>query len=395
MCVDEKSPRAVLTSEDVHVNSQEAGANGGSRFATAEEATTESGTRSRKESKQSSFDIEANDGDTEPQLPFSKSKSATDRPVVAHCRDWETSRRKKEIRSDNAPINEDRSYRFWEVKMHKGQLDNLLDVAKKSWVLDKVAAVPSQFVVSQNRTFWEVKHIPEVQVRARGSSVPARLSARIPAPQPESDSPAGAFSGVMPMRTQLETCERSEENILMSLYDVYFANPVLESGGRTVMVHDLLNKFALEDVLGVLDDLDAQTVEYIFLPLSEWETKKSKLREPRKARNKAYCFVHFADVDACENFVQRLETYEFPNDTRSSATMRCKRMSASLAASQGVVRNLLRLMDLCNRKWHPRAGSLAIKLEGSLSPVNVASFRKMLLQSRKARHNPALFMPEP
>jgi hypothetical protein len=181
----------------------------------------------------------------------------------------------------------------------------------------------------------------------------------------------------------------------MSLYDVYFANPVLESGGRTVMVHDLLNKFALEDVLGVLDDLDAQTVEYIFLPLSEWETKKSKLREPRKARNKAYCFVHFADVDACENFVQRLETYEFPNDTRSSATMRCKRMSASLAASQGVVRNLLRLMDLCNRKWHPRAGSLAIKLEGSLSPVNVASFRKMLLQSRKARHNPALFMPEP
>ena len=45
-----------------------------------------------------------------------------------------------------------------------------------------------------------------------------------------------------------------------------------------------------------------------------------------------------------------------------------KQMNASLAASQGVLPNLLRLMDLHNRKWHPRAGALALRLGDSLVP---------------------------
>jgi hypothetical protein len=398
MCIEESSPRPVLAPEEkkranslgpteVDVDISPTQSSGSPRTVPSGGYAIRNKTLSRKdsmESKPSSFDTDTIDFDSVPQ--FGRSPDSGEKPsVTPRFRNWETCDRKRDIRTQNAPTVEDRSYRFWEVKMHKGQLDNLLDVAKKSWFLDKVAAVPQNLTLNQNRTFWEVKPINEVHVRARGSSVPARLSSRS----------APVDSRPMSLRRELEMSDRSEEDILMSLYDLYFANPVLESGGRTVMVHDLLNKFALEDVIGVLDELGAETVEYIFLPLSEWETKKSKLREPRKARNKAYCFVHFGDVAACETFVARLGDYEFPNDVSSNVATRCKRMSASLAASQGVVRNLLRLMDLCNRKWHPRAGSLAIKIDGGLARVNVASFRKMLLQSRKARHNPALFAPEP
>ena len=150
------------------------------------------------------------------------------------------------------------------------------------------------------------------------------------------------------------------------------------------MVHDLRNKFTIEDVLGIFDELGAEHVDYVFLPLSVWETKKSKIREPRKTRNKAYCFVHFSDITSSETFVHRLNKFELPREERSDgAEIREKQMNASLAASQGVVPNLLRLMDIHNRKWHPRAGALALRLGDGLVPVNVPDLRKLLLEVLK------------
>jgi hypothetical protein len=82
--------------------------------------------------------------------------------------------------------------------------------------------------------------------------------------------------------------------------------------------------------------------------------------------------------------VERLNRYELPKETRSDgAEIREKQMSASLAASQGVVPNLLRLMDIHNRKWHPRAGALALRLGDGLVPVNVPCLRKLLLDVLK------------
>lgn len=55
-------------------------------------------------------------------------------------------------------------------------------------------------------------------------------------------------------------------------------------------------------------------------------------------------------------------------------------MSATLAANQGVVPNILRLVDLPNRKWHPRAGSLCIRVNGVLEEVGVQALRDTLLE---------------
>jgi hypothetical protein len=195
----------------------------------------------------------------------------------------------------------------------------------------------------------------------------------------------------MSLREGLEKCVRSDEDILQGVFSAYFENvdeELLYHGhyhvGRTLMVHDLRNKFSIEDVLGIFDELGAENVDYVFLPLSVWETKKSKNREPRKTRNKAYCFVHFSDVASSEVFVDRLNRYELPKEPRSDgAVIREKQMNASLAASQGVVPNLLRLMDIHNRKWHPRAGALALRLGDILVPVDVPALRKLLLDVLK------------
>jgi hypothetical protein len=151
--------------------------------------------------------------------------------------------------------------------------------------------------------------------------------------------------------------------------------------GSTLMVHDLLNKFAIEDVLAILDEVGATDVEYVFLPLSSWDTKRKEQRERRKTRNKAYCFIHFASNEAATAFADALARYEFPDrdEDRAARLTRTKRMSATLAANQGIVPNILRLVDLPNRKWHPRAGSLCIRVNGRLEDVGVQALRDMLL----------------
>jgi hypothetical protein len=148
------------------------------------------------------------------------------------------------------------------------------------------------------------------------------------------------------------------------------------------MLKDLPNKFSIEDVLGVMDELGTEYVDYVYLPLSVFDTKK-RLRETSKsksdARNKAYCFVHISDVAASEVFLDRLTQYKLPNENQQhSDGTRLKKMHASLSSTQGVAQNLLRLMDIHNRKWHPRAGALALRLGNSLVPVHVASLRKFL-----------------
>ena len=71
----------------------------------------------------------------------------------------------------------------------------------------------------------------------------------------------------------------------LSSAQVYFDNvdedDVLSlQGGRTLMVHDLRNKFTIEDVLGIFDELGAEHVDYVFLPLSVCWVANKKLKIP-------------------------------------------------------------------------------------------------------------------
>jgi hypothetical protein len=157
---------------------------------------------------------------------------------------------------------------------------------------------------------------------------------------------------------------------------------LLNEVGRTFMVKDIKNKFMIEDVLGIFDELGAEHVDYVFLPLGVWETKKKEYnpkKSTKSVRNKAYCFIHFSDVAASEEFSKRLSQYQPPKEARSNgADFREKKMHTSIAVTQGVVPNLLRLVDIHSKKWHSRAGVLAVRLGDSLAPVNITALRKFL-----------------
>merc|ERR1711869_97092 len=184
--------------------------------------------------------------------------------------------------------------------------------------------------------------------------------------RPESTPPSLRPS----LRAGFESCARSNEDILQDVFSSYFVNVDEDTlrddtSGRTLMLQDLRNRWSLADVLGVFDELGAEHVEYVFLPLSVWETK-SKARDPLKksqCRNKAYCFVHFSDVAASQAFVDRLNRYELPKgETPEGTVVREKKVHASFSSTQGIVPNLLRLVDIHSRRWHPRAGELALRL---------------------------------
>jgi hypothetical protein len=87
--------------------------------------------------------------------------------------------------------------------------------------------------------------------------------------------------------------------------------------------------------------------------------------------------------------VELLSRYEFPTEARSDGVdVREKKMHVSPSSTQGIVENLLRLMDIHSRKWHPRSGTLALRLGDCLVPVNVGALRKFLVDFLK--ENPTM-----
>lgn len=292
-------------------------------------------------------------------------------------RNWEIKMRKQAL-LQNSPQPEDlqRDYRFWELKMRKGELDSLLQKSKQTWLLDKVAEIPETLQLGSTRTFWELKATDPSSDQKRCFSMPPRE-------RPPSVGP----SFRPPLRAAGENDVRPEEAVLQDVFSTYFDQVDEDTlrkntNGRTLMVQGLKNKFSFDDILGVFDELGAKHVDYVFLPLSVWETKKSEKKKSSQ-RNKGYCFVHFSDVAASEAFVEVLSQNPSPKEARGDSADPKKEMHASLSSTQGIVQNLLRLMDIHSRKWHPRAGALVLRLGDRLVPVNVASLRTFLLDVLK------------
>jgi hypothetical protein len=308
----------------------------------------------------------------------------TSRFRTEKLRSWEQKMRKHAVMKESPPPEDLHApHRFWEEKLRKGELDPLLQKSRATWLLDKAAKIPETLQMGPARTFWEVKETRTEENGKRCLSMPVRE-------RPPSLNP----SVRIPLREGFENCTQDEQDVLQAVFQEYFAATDAETlrksnAGRTFMLKDLRNKFSIEDLLGIFDEIGAEHVDYVFLPLSVWETK-SKSRQPSQGkvnlRNKAYCFVHFSDVAASDVFVERLASYEFPNEARSDgaeAEVRAKKMHASLSATQGIVPNLLRLMDIHSRKWHPRAGAMAIRVGDTLVPVHVAALRKYLVEILK------------
>jgi hypothetical protein len=265
---------------------------------------------------------------------------------------------------------------FLEVTLPQGELDPLLEKPTQTWQ----AGRPETLHLGTAHTSWEEMTTEKKGNEERNVSMPV-------SEHPQSLCPSFRPS----LREGFENCVRSGEDILQGVFSDYFETVDEESlrinnVGCTLMIQDLRNKWSIEDVLGMLDEVGAEHVDYVFLPLSVWETKKNKPRESKKTtnktRNKAYGFVHISDIAASKAFVERLSQYAPPNDPQSES-VRPRQMCASVASTQGVVQNLLRQMDIHSSKWHPRAGAMALRLGDSLVPVNVADLRKFLLNLLK------------
>merc|ERR1712118_607476 len=65
--------------------------------------------------------------------------------------------------------------------------------------------------------------------------------------------------------------------------------------------------------------------------------------------------------------------------TPEGTVVREKKVHASFSSTQGIVPNLLRLVDIHSRRWHPRAGELALRLGEGLVPVSIAGLRAHLV----------------
>jgi hypothetical protein len=361
------------------------------------------------------------DGSGSPREPVGIGRNAKQR-----FRHWETWMRKRDLRESGKgpPPDLAQKYRFWETKLVRGELDSLFETAKQTWILDKYAAMPDQYNLRQSRTFWDVKIPSEFTPQARCASEPAtkrRPRSKTPKShnkemmQDENSAVSTAASATPENKGHSPADHGAKKNpVLDKIFASYFAETVATAPpqpaarlaalsskpsleGSTLMVHDLLNKFTIDDVLAIFKDVGATDLEYVFLPLSTWDTKRQEMREKRKTRNKAYCFAHFSDATAADQFMQQLAAYEFPDQDQARETRqtRTKRMTATPASNQGVVPNLLRLVDLPNRKWHPRAGSLCVRVDGTMEHVGVLALREMLVERIGIPSAPGAQAPRP
>jgi hypothetical protein len=167
---------------------------------------------------------------------------------------------------------------------------------------------------------------------------------------------------------------------------------VTEGTGRTLMVHDLLNKFKVEPDLmnlfttvGVMDDVD-----YVYLPLTYLKTGQNRKSNKKSSRNKGYGFVHFSREAAADRFAQLIQNVRLVGTGRG-----VKQMHTTLAKFQGVYANLVELLDLNNDEWRPKQGYLYIRrspgfcddstscgISEPLERVGITSLRKYILQLR-------------
>ena len=107
-------------------------------------------------------------------------------------------------------------------------------------------------------------------------------------------------------------------------------------------------------------------VDYIYLPMTIGEVTTRSNATPK---NKGYCFIHFSNSATADLFAARVQQY---GD---------KTMYATQAKFQGVVMNLVNLLDIQSKKWRPRHGVAHVRLStGELACVQLRPLRNLFKQ---------------
>jgi hypothetical protein len=153
------------------------------------------------------------------------------------------------------------------------------------------------------------------------------------------------------------------EAFVAEQFQKYFVNT--DNSGTTLMWHGLPTKYHMKpDLIRIIEDIDAQGVTYLYLPLNHWEKSRVACG---KCRNKGYAFVHFKTAADAEEFTRKVSEYTIES-RRSTAT--------TLAAHQGVSLNLTQLVTAPQKRT--AAGAIYLpNAEGKFESVTIASLRKL------------------
>merc|ERR1719247_3989462 len=154
-----------------------------------------------------------------------------------------------------------------------------------------------------------------------------------------------------------------DEAFVAEQFQKYLVNT--DNSGVTLMWHGLPTKFHMNpDLLRIIEDIDAQGVGYLYLPLNHWEKSRVSCG---KCRNKGYAFVHFKTQHYAEEFTRKIAEYTIES-RRATAT--------TLAAHQGISLNLFQLVTAPQKRT--AAGSIYLpNAEGKFECVTIASLRKL------------------
>jgi hypothetical protein len=138
-----------------------------------------------------------------------------------------------------------------------------------------------------------------------------------------------------------------------------------DNSGLTLMWHGLPTKYHMKpDLLRIFETIDAQGVEYLYLPLNHWEKSRVTCG---KCRNKGYAFVHFKTVHDADDFTKKIADYTIES-RRSTAT--------TLAAHQGISLNLFQLVTAPQKRT--ASGTIFLKsAEDTFECVTISSLRKL------------------
>ena len=162
------------------------------------------------------------------------------------------------------------------------------------------------------------------------------------------------------------------EAFVAEQFQKYLVNT--DDSGVTLMWHGLSTKCSVyPHLIRIIEDIDAQGVAYLYLPLNYWE-KSSKGKDPR---NKGYAFVHFKTAADAEEFARKVS--EHTTRPEGSTHIQQHTLTATTPATQhGVSLNLTQLVSAPQR----RAAAPAVYLpnaEGKFECVTIASLRKHFL----------------
>ena len=152
-------------------------------------------------------------------------------------------------------------------------------------------------------------------------------------PSLSDDNNRGPFALSLGRYDRLDSCGSDavdNEAFVAEQFQKYLVNT--DNSGMTLMWHGLPTKYHMNpDLIRIIEDIDAQNVSYLYLPLNHWEKSRVSCG---KCRNKGYAFVHFKTAADAEEFTRKVSDYTIES-RRSTAT--------TLAAHQGVSLNLTQI----------------------------------------------------